>query len=274
MTEDKEKLKETYKEQFQEAINDLKTPGKRKKQIPNLLTASRLLSPLIIIPAAVIGNVGFAATSAIAFGLTDFFDGKLARKWDCKSQFGADLDAVTDKIFAGTLLLAGAIFNPILLANIGLETLIAGINVKEKLDGKKPASTKTGKVKTGFIFGLGALGILAPAINMPAAILPGLALTTGLLQGATVVSYLNKYQGQPKNEVKPYVPNENNQTVSQNLEESAEKDLTKTYEKGVGPTCIVTPQNRYLEKLVDEVLKEEERIGKSTIESPKEYVKK
>lgn len=274
MTEEQEKLKETYKEQFEEVVSDLKTPGKRKKQIPNILTASRLLSPLIIIPAAIVGNAGFAAAAAVAFGLTDFFDGKLARKWDCKSQFGADLDAVTDKVFAGTLLLAGAVFNPILFANIGLETLIAGINVKEKLDGKKPASTKVGKVKTGFIFGLGALGLLAPAISMPAAILPGLALTTAAFQGATILSYLDKYQQPTSTNQQPYISNSSSPELQTSFEEAEEKEKVKTYEKGVGPTCVVTPQNRQYEKLVDEIIAAEEKQGSEIIESPKEYVRK
>lgn len=274
MTNDKEKLKETYKKQFNDVINDLKTPGKRKKQIPNLLTASRLFSPLIIIPAAIVGNVGFAAAAAVGFGLTDFLDGKLARKWNAKSQFGADLDAVTDKIFAGTLLLGGAIFNPLLLVNVGLEGLIAGINVKEKLAGRKPASTKTGKLKTGFIFGLGALGILAPALSLSPAILPGLALTTAALQGATIVSYLKKYQPTNKKNTQNMGKSEE-ETTPITLEPTPEyrQELEKTYEKVAETPDAVQTIDPTLNAIVDQIIANAEHQDSLQDTAPKELAK-
>lgn len=190
---EKEQIKEKYKKQIKSAIKDLKTPGRRHKQIPNLLTASRLLSPLLIIPAAIVGNTTFAAWSAVAFGLTDLVDGKLSGLLDAKSDLGADLDAFTDKIFAGTLLIGGTIFNPILLTNIALELGIAGINLKQKFSGKEASSTMMGKVKTWLVFGLGGLGLLAPALNVPATVITALSITTSILQGATIASYIKKY---------------------------------------------------------------------------------
>ena len=51
------KVKKTwndYKIKFKEAFTDLKTKGRRHKQIPNILTTSRLLAaPVFIIPAAI-----------------------------------------------------------------------------------------------------------------------------------------------------------------------------------------------------------------------------
>lgn len=272
MTENKEKLKENYKEQFKEALTDLKTPGKRKKQIPNLLTASRLLSPVIIIPAALVGNVAFAAGAAALFGLTDFFDGKLARKWDAKSQFGADLDAVTDKLFAGTLLLAGAIFNPLLLANVALEGLIAGINVKEKLDGKKPASTKTGKVKTGFLFGLGALGLIAPALSLPTALLPGLALTTAALQGVTALSYLKKYDHNSDEESVPTPSYYSSDAFHEAEQKAIEESLSKTYQTQKADSAPMKRTDSELDRIIDQMLLEEEQAT-LTSDRPKEFTK-
>lgn len=161
-----------------------------KRQLPNILTALRLFSPLVIIPAAILGATNFAAIAAAGFGLTDLLDGKLAKAWNAQSELGADLDAFTDKIFAGTLLIAGAIFNPVLVGNIILEMAIAGINLKQKFSGKESKSTQTGRVKTWFLFTLGALGLIAPAINLAPAVIPGLALTTGVLQGLTIASYV------------------------------------------------------------------------------------
>ena len=107
-----DELVEKYKEQIKEAIEDLKTPGRRHKQIPNILTLSRMLSPLVIIPNALLGNSQEAMKLAAFFGLTDLVDGFIARKFNLSSPLGADLDALTDKLFAGTLLLTGAVSNP------------------------------------------------------------------------------------------------------------------------------------------------------------------
>ena len=188
-----EEMLEKYKEQIKEAIEDLKTPGRRHKQIPNILTLSRMLSPLVIIPNALLGNSEEAIKLAAFFGLTDMVDGYIARNYNLSSQLGADLDALTDKLFAGTLLLTGAVANPYLLANTGLEMAIAGVNLKQKFSGNKSGSTIMGKVKTGAVFTLGGLGVVATSVQeLDKAILP-LAISTAILQTMTLVSYLKKY---------------------------------------------------------------------------------
>ena len=169
-----------YKEQINDALNDLKTKGKRHKQIPNILTLLRLTAPLVILPAALIGNVPFIIGATAAFGLTDLADGFIARNWNLTSKLGADLDALADKLFAGTLLLAASIANPALLINVGLEMAIAGINIKQKADGKEAASTLMGKIKTFALFPLAGAGILSASIAP--SILAGLAITTKPVQ--------------------------------------------------------------------------------------------
>ena len=44
-----------------ECINEFKNPETRKKQIPNLFTASRLFAPFFIIPSALLGNLPLTA---------------------------------------------------------------------------------------------------------------------------------------------------------------------------------------------------------------------
>ena len=95
-----------YIEQFKIMIKKLKNKKTRRQQIPNLLTASRLCAPIFILPFAFTGHLKLALISTILFAATDGLDGMLARKWHATSEFGRDLDAITDKIFAGTILLA------------------------------------------------------------------------------------------------------------------------------------------------------------------------
>ena len=211
-----EEMLEKYKDQIKEAIEDLKTPGRRHKQIPNILTLSRMLSPLVIIPNALLGNSEEAIKLAAFFGLTDMVDGYIARNYNLSSQLGADLDALTDKLFAGTLLLTGSVANPYLLANTGLEMAIAGVNLKQKFSGNKSGSTIMGKVKTGAVFTLGGLGVVATSVQeLDKAILP-LAISTAILQTMTLVSYLKKYNDNNQ------LPKENkNQELLEKLKEES-----------------------------------------------------
>ena len=280
MTE-KEQIKKNYKDQITSSLNDLKTPGKRKKQIPNILTSLRLISPLLIIPAAIVGNTTFAAISAICFGLTDMVDGTLARKWNAKSELGADLDALSDKIFAGTLLIGGAIFNPYLIINILLEMAIASINLKQKFSGKKTGSTNIGKVKTWILFGLGSLGIISPALNISSAILPTLAIGTTIMQTLTIHSYIDKYKEKPNK-----TPETTNKTrkLENSSEEKNEEEQPKTkYYKNVNnKTNVVVKQDDLLEQLrqASAYLHEQQTlptnnssIQQDTQEKPKTYQK-
>lgn len=211
-----EEMKEKYKNQVNEAIEDLKTPGRRHKQIPNILTLSRMLSPLVIIPNALLGNSEEAMKLAAFFGLTDLVDGFIARKFNLSSPLGADLDALTDKLFAGTLLLTGAVSNPYLLANTGLEMAIAGVNLKQKFSGNKSGSTIMGKVKTGAIFTLGGLSVAATSVQELDKVIFPLAISTAILQAMTLVSYLKKY-----NDNNQLPPQTNNQELLEKLREES-----------------------------------------------------
>lgn len=203
---------ENYKQLVKEAIEDLKTKGRRHKQIPNILTLMRLTAPCFIIPATIIGNVPLVIGLTAFFGLTDFADGKIASKWELKSELGAALDAVTDKVFASTLLLAASVSNPMLLCNLALEGVIASINVSKKLDGIEVESSYIGKFKTWFLFALAGAGIVSPHWNMQL-ILNLLMISTTVMQSLTIYSYLkpnskNKEQVVEKEKQSNEMPNE------------------------------------------------------------------
>lgn len=211
-----DEIVEKYKEQIKEAIEDLKTPGRRHKQIPNILTLSRMFSPFVIIPNALFGNSQEAMKLAAFFGLTDMVDGYIARNYNLSSPLGADLDALTDKLFAGTLLLTGAVSNPYLLANTGLEIAIAGVNLKQKFSGNKSGSTIIGKVKTGAVFTLGGLSVAATSVQELDKVIFPLAISTAILQTMTLVSYLKKY-----NDNNQLPPQTNNQKLLEKLKEES-----------------------------------------------------
>ena len=122
-----------------------------KRHIPNILTFSRALAPLIIIPTILLGKLNIAILELVFFAITDFLDGKLARKFNCVSKFGVKLDAVCDKIFALGLMIPAIIKYPMLVINLALEFCISYINVRSESKDNNPKSSVIGKIKTTFL---------------------------------------------------------------------------------------------------------------------------
>jgi len=67
--------------------------------IPNLLTISRLFLVFPIILFIEINRHIYVIILIIIGGLTDYFDGLIARKFDLKTRLGAILDPLSDKVF-------------------------------------------------------------------------------------------------------------------------------------------------------------------------------
>ena len=194
MSEVKEKsLSKYYKDLFKEAWLELKTKGKRVRQIPNILTLMRILAPFFIIPAAVLQNVRLICIFVIAFSITDALDGFIARKYNFISELGKDLDAVCDKVFAGTLLLAASFFEPILIINFIFEVIIALINTRAKFKKYNPESHLIGKAKTCFLYTLIGFGLLNDYVKMQGLFI-FMLLMTSIMQLATTITYIFKYR--------------------------------------------------------------------------------
>ncbi len=66
--------------------------------IPNLLTCIRIILAPIFFIYVIEGEIMFALCVFIIAGLTDAFDGLVARIWDQKSSMGAILDPLADKL--------------------------------------------------------------------------------------------------------------------------------------------------------------------------------
>ena len=84
----------------------------------------------------------------IIFAITDFLDGRLARRFNCVSDFGIKLDAVCDKIFALGIMIPAIIKYPVLLINLVLEGCISYINLISESKNNHPRSNMIGKIKT------------------------------------------------------------------------------------------------------------------------------
>ena len=179
---------------FRNMINDLSTQGKRIKQIPNLLTLSRIGFAFIIPPLALSGYLIPAAAFTIIAALTDAVDGYTARKLDAVSEFGKNLDPVCDKIFAGSLLLplignVSPILSVGLCANLGLELGIAGVNLKSKAKGNVPRTTILGKLKTVMLSILIAALYVSFSYQVITSIIPIIYTLATTIQTITLMDY-------------------------------------------------------------------------------------
>lgn len=229
MKDEQKSVFRKYKELLQSALNDLKTEGRRYRQIPNILTLLRLTAPFFIIPASLMGNLPLAIGLTVGFGLTDLADGIIARKCNLTSELGKNLDAVCDKVFAATLLIAASFANPILLCNLALEIGIAGINVYKTLKGQDVHSTLAGKAKTWALFSLAGLGLITPFLNS-ATLLNVLVGITLSMQGLTIMSCL--LEKDEKNQEKNIKKNKTNLVSNDELKkEIIQEEKIKTKEK-------------------------------------------
>lgn len=159
-----------------------------KRQIPNLLTLSRGLAPIVIIPAILFNKLYFVIILLIIFALTDFLDGKIARKYNLVSEFGVKLDAVCDKIFAISLIIPAIINHGIFIFNFVMEIAISYTNLLSYTKGNNPRSTIIGKIKTAL---LSLTLILAYIPNMNNLVIFIFSLITIICQIITLIKYIN-----------------------------------------------------------------------------------
>lgn len=262
------KIKDKYKEQIHEAISDLKTKGKRKQQIPNLITASRLLAPLVIIPPALMGNLPLAGILTCCFAATDGVDGFLARKWHATSDLGRDLDAITDKVFAGTLLITLSFSNPALLVTLGFEGAIGAINAYSKSKGNEPRTAIIGKAKTASLSALIVASFANSFVNFPSNVIPFLFGSTTALQAITTATYAKKHF--IKEKIKMRKSNEDTKSLIETEEEDKEK--VKSKEKTLEQNNSVKDENISLNKTttLDKIKNYESLRSKIENESKKE----
>jgi len=185
--------KKMFKEFFNKETN--------KKQRANMWTFTRLVITIPILIFSIISFANFSTPLLIAnsilvsFGaLTDYFDGKSARKYNSSSEYGKKLDQLTDKIFSivvgGTL----SLINPLFLVSLLGEGIIAisALSFSIKHEKSKDTSTLIGRIKQWPLGASFILGYLAPLNNLINTTTIIFIMTTSVLQVATIKSYVKR----------------------------------------------------------------------------------
>lgn len=185
--------KKMFKEFFNKETN--------KKQRANMWTFSRLISSFISVICSSISVIFHipimflvAAIVTVLGALTDFFDGRSARKYNAVSEYGKLLDQITDKIFSIMISINLALFYPNFSILLIGEIIIAVINIYYKIKYPKIHinSTIIGKIKQFPLFITLGFGFLTPISKTIKSITNICIIITFIIQIITAISYVVK----------------------------------------------------------------------------------
>lgn len=122
------------------------------KYIPNILTIIRIILTPFIICLSYLNNIIGTLLLIFFASITDMFDGMIARKYHLTSDLGAKLDTISDKIFAGCLIISLIAKNNLFILCLIGEILILVINLISYFEKCNPKTIYIGKIKTTVLF--------------------------------------------------------------------------------------------------------------------------
>lgn len=170
-----------------------------KKQIPNIITSFRIVLALAFPIVFLYISESVAIFIFIFATLTDLIDGFLARKWNVISLLGARLDIIADKTLAfSSMIIIILKIDHIASYLLFFESIIIIIGAIYFFSKKELKSTKTGKIKTVFLFTTLSLIVFDKYITSINIIIYIFIALTSILQLLTALSYI--VQGSKKNE--------------------------------------------------------------------------
>lgn len=141
--------------------------NKTKKLIVNGLTLSRLIVSFILPFVFMRVDMSILLSLLAIVFLTDFFDGKLARKWEVQTMGGSLLDPLGDKMLAISCILALVGFHKNYAILMISELFICILNIFRTVRGENVKSSFIGRFKTwvlGITLGFGAVNVFFPNI--------------------------------------------------------------------------------------------------------------
>lgn len=200
--ENKKKFKSAVKQMPQKIAPKVKAV-KKELNIPNILTLIRIWAIPLIVLTFFSGAPFWAWTGVVLFaiaGITDYFDGYLARHLNQLSRFGRVLDPIADKLLVGAVLLMLAYSGR--LGNLGIipaviilcrEILVSGL--REFLAEIKVGCPVTRLAKWKTACQMTALPVLMVADRAYSGKFETFLLTVGMtaLWGAAILTVMTGY---------------------------------------------------------------------------------
>ncbi len=149
-----------------------------------------------IIMALLLGHDYTSATVVfLVAAVTDWFDGRLARRWDVVTKLGSFLDTTADKLLVSTAILGLVAVNRasswVALVIIGREFAILGLRAAVAAGGTQFETSMLGKWKATVQFAAMALAMARPDIVFAGAYLDQWALAvTAVITAWSGIDYL------------------------------------------------------------------------------------
>jgi CDP-diacylglycerol--glycerol-3-phosphate 3-phosphatidyltransferase len=171
------------------------------------LRSSRMLAAatglrVVLAPVVMALLLGRSYTaSAILFVIvaaTDWFDGRLARRWEVTTRLGAFLDTTADKLLVSTALIGLVAVHRgspwVALVIIGREFTILGLRVAVVSEGHHFETSMVGKWKATIQFAAITLAMLRPEVTFAGAYLDQWAMViAALITAWSGIDYLLRF---------------------------------------------------------------------------------
>ena len=188
-----------------ELFDEFFTREGNEKQRANMWTFTRLVLPFLIVITSSKSftskeekrkkiYLAYSAILASFAAVTDYMDGKTARKYNSTSEYGKLLDQVADKVFAFVLGLNLTNLDHRYLRIVIGEMLISAVNLyyKRKDESINMKSTTIGKIKEWPLFMTLASGYISSIDNRFDSVKNVLMNTTSAMQVLTIHSYVKQ----------------------------------------------------------------------------------
>ena len=165
--------------------------------IPNAITIVRFLLVPAVIYALLAGRTDLALVGFVVAGISDGVDGFIARQFDQRSELGAYLDPVADKLLLVSVFVVlgymGELPLWLVIAAVSRDALIIGAVMLSSLMGRpvemKPLFVSKSNTAIQIVLAAVVLAELALATSF-GVLRPGLIVASGLLTGASAAAYL------------------------------------------------------------------------------------
>jgi phosphatidylglycerophosphate synthase len=157
----------------------------------NLITTIRFIYSLFLpFLKSKISNVAFICNIVLIF-LTDFIDGKLARKYNVQTLFGSIMDTIADKTLSIILILSILKDVNSLLPILIFEFIIATINTIGWVSGKNTKVNMIGKLKMWLLGTTIVIGYMNYFGIISYNIVKYLSFITCIIQICVIIKYIS-----------------------------------------------------------------------------------
>jgi CDP-diacylglycerol---glycerol-3-phosphate 3-phosphatidyltransferase len=150
-------------------------------------TGLRVVASPVVMALVLSRSYTAAAIVFLAAAVTDWFDGRLARRWGVTTRLGAFLDTTADKLLVSTALIGLVAVHRgspwVAFVIIGREFTILGLRLAVVAEGRNFETSMAGKWKATVQFAACALAMLRPD-----AVIAGAYLDQWLMGFAAVIT--------------------------------------------------------------------------------------